>query len=248
MQIMETDIPGWSSGNELAVLANLAKRVRKGCSILELGSFTGRNSWILAVNAKASKVHCVDNWGDLDIRRFELETLAYMQGRVDRLVPGNLYEHFLYNTRNANNIITHRIHPSKFEWESPSEVELLVIDSDFHRESILHHLRQSWPHIEAEGLAVGFHFQRREIRDGINDFLDQLAAHNEYPQVVAIPGTSLWGLFKGLKHAKRWGADFSGLFPSCGDSQLLWPRALDDVRNAVAKATARMPKKPENTI
>lgn len=61
--MINPDIPGQMSEEELAFIARLAKRVPVGGRVLELGSLFGRSSWTWAKNVdQTATIFCVDPW------------------------------------------------------------------------------------------------------------------------------------------------------------------------------------------
>lgn len=233
--ITETDIPGWSSGNELGLLASLAARVAPGGAIVELGSFAGRTAYIMAKNAPEVTVHCIDPWGHFDISTVPDQSSVFLSGNIRNFRPGELYDYFLENVRDCPNINPIRGLSTEVSWEGQPEIDLMFIDADHDTSPLLEDLRTWWPRLKRRGLVVGHDWQMRSVKDAVIHYLEELNQQKLFPQLINFPTTTIWGLLRGVTHAGAWGIDFSGLYPN-GDGNFKPPRPLDDVRADIASA------------
>jgi hypothetical protein len=233
--ITETNIPGWSTGNELGLLGSLASRVEAGGHIVELGSFAGRTAYIIAKNAPQATVHCVDPWGHFDISWVPDDSVVYMSGNLRSFHPGELYDFFLSNVADCPNVNPIRALSTEAAWDTQAQVDLLFIDADHETEPLLADMRTWWPRLKRDGMMVGHDWQMETVRKAVLQFLGELNQQEQFPQLINFPTTSIWGLLLGVDHAAKWGMDFSSLYP-CGDGNFKPPRELDAVKADVAAA------------
>lgn len=238
--VTHTDIPGWTSTNELALLASLARRVPAGGAIIELGSFAGRTAWIMARNAPQAQVYCIDLWGHFDIRWIPEKPLSYMGGALERFRPGELFAFFRNNTEDCPNIVPVRGKSQEVSWAGRPAGDLIFVDADHDTQPLLEDLKVWWPRLAAGGLMIGHDWQMETVRQALLQFLRHLNDGGQYPQLINFPGVSIWGLLLGLDHARRWGMNFDALYP-LGDSHFIQPRPIEEVQAGVAEATRGLP-------
>jgi hypothetical protein len=238
--LIDTDIPGWSSRNELALLGSLASRVPNNGTIVELGSFAGRTAAILAKNAPHAKVYCIDPWGYFDLRMVPEDSLVFMSGNLSSFHPGELYEVFLRNVQDCPNIIPLRGLSTDVEWKDQAPIDLLFVDADHDTDPLFNDLRTWWPRMHPDGSVVGHDWQMRTVRDACINFLESINAEKDYPQLLNFPTVSIWGLLKGIRHAAKWGMDFSAIYPYGEDG---WDqlRPLEEVRSQREAAVENAP-------
>jgi hypothetical protein len=161
-------IPGWMPEYELTVIEDLARRVRPGGVIVEVGPFCGRSSWCWAKSADPSvQVNCLDPWNptehpyhppigkdaDADIGLF---------GTADHFVEAMAtFENFRRYTADCPNIVPHQgASPDAFlDWPLAS-VDLVFLDGLHHNPGFHKDLWFWWKRLKPGGIYCGDDYAR----------------------------------------------------------------------------------------
>jgi MMP 1-O-methyltransferase len=125
-------IPGWRSGAESKELARLSFALDPRAIIVEIGTFLGRGTMLLAGPRKlrgSSRVHCVDPF---DGSGDAFSVPEYQQIRAD-LGGGPLRQHFDANMARLGLLDWIEVHQGRQEevvagWREP--IDLLLLDGD----------------------------------------------------------------------------------------------------------------------
>lgn len=135
------NIAGWMGENDCRVLYDYASRVRAGV-IVEVGSFMGRSTKIMALASPTSVIYSID----------PLETVHPSSGLSDpEYVNKRLHEemenfNWIHFRKKSQDVVV--------KWKQP--IDLLHIDGD-HREKPLREDVKSWlPHVKRGGVVI-FH-------------------------------------------------------------------------------------------
>ena len=145
---------GWMSPEELAWLAQWAK-VSK--NIVEIGSFLGRSTKCLAQNTKGT-VTAVDTWlGDSD-------TKASGQGISDTLPEGYLYDEFLKNMEDQENVIPMKMTSLEAAAQCAKEgkkFDMIFIDARHRYEDVKADILAWRPLLSPGGMLCGHDYDKR---------------------------------------------------------------------------------------
>lgn len=131
------------TGREKTLLANLAKQLPRGSTIVEIGSYLGASTCYLASGARLrdGKVYAVDTWTNL----------AMSEGTRDS------YADFIQNTALFKNwIVPLRGLSSAIAQELQVEIDLLFVDGDHSYEAVCADLEAWIPKVKEGGIVV-FH-------------------------------------------------------------------------------------------
>lgn len=221
---IETKIPGWSSKNELSLLASLASRVPENGTIVELGSFAGRTAHVMAKNAPKATLYAIDLWENFSFSAVPAYSLAFMEGDYENFDSHDFYNYFLRNIQSLQNIVPIRGYSQKVALPFDKPVNLIFIDADHDEEPLLEDMKVWWPRMARNGMMVGHDYQMRSVKMAIMRFIEFLHEQGTYVQLIHFPTVSIWGLMMGLEHGKSWGIDCSALYPF-GDDGYTRPNA-----------------------
>jgi len=125
-------IPGWTRNEEAAELSRISFSLPDGCIIVEVGSFLGSGTILLAGPRQmrgSGQVHCVDPF-DCSGDSF---SIPYYNGILSALGGGSLPDHFSENVRQAGLsdwIEVHRGRATEVaeKWTAP--IDMLFLDGD----------------------------------------------------------------------------------------------------------------------
>lgn len=151
-----------------AELAWLAEQASKATRILELGSFRGASTKIMALANPAAKIVVIDAWHDPGTKE-----------SFDKLLEGELAEHRVYpihaNTTDGFNNI-----PEGFE------PDFTFIDAGHLYPDVEHDIRRTLE-IQKQGVISGHDYRHDIPGDGVNK-----AVHEAFPLGVDFPADSIW--------------------------------------------------------
>ena len=174
-------IPGWTRGEEAAELARLSFQQGTDAVIVEIGSFLGSGTIILAGPRRlrgSGKVHCIDSF-DCSGDAF---SVPHYQRILTSLGGGNLRNHFDDNIRSAGLAAWVEVHQGSARmisanWHTP--IDLLFLDGDQSRAGA------------------------REAYDSWSPFLRPggiIAIHNSHPDNHPIDHDGNWHLVETVVH------------------------------------------------
>ena len=161
-------IPGWMPEYELRVIEDLARRVRPGGAIVEVGSFCGRSSWCWAKSAHPTvKVSCIDIWDPQthpytppDADHQDADMASFGDAAHWREAEGTL-ENFQRYTSDCSNIVAIRgASPDDFlDWR-PASVDLVFLDGVHHNPIFHKDLWFWWDRLRPGGIFCGDDYAR----------------------------------------------------------------------------------------
>lgn len=128
-------IPGWTNFYELSLLGIAAKLSPAKSSLVEFGSFCGRNSTVMANNLNEDcDLFCVDLWNSTD--RYPLDKLVFNSQDFDQKLLSQTFEQVA--ERKTWEIVWRRFVPQlhsvkrcpmdSFDFDIPSNTSLIFID------------------------------------------------------------------------------------------------------------------------
>jgi len=155
---LATHIHGWLTDAEAAALFDLARTATpdKGAVIVELGSWQGKSSVLLAagvLSKSGARVFCVDPFGEDESHGYQAKYYDHLIGRR------TLEESFRWNMRRCG--VGHIVHPVKGyshdvvqSWTEP--IDLLFIDASHEYESVYRDFADWSPFVKVGGI-IAFH-------------------------------------------------------------------------------------------
>lgn len=155
--ILDT-IPGWLDAKEAELLHRLAVNVTDGC-IVEIGSYKGRSTLVLATAAKVP-VYSIDPHIPSDNEQFgDADRIEWMQnilnaGVADKVRPINLKSSAVAKI-----------------WDEP--ISLLFIDGSHIYQDVLDDLMQWLPHVKIGGYIAAHDSEWRGVKAALCEFRDQ---------------------------------------------------------------------------
>lgn len=117
---MNVNIPGWMAPEDLEIIAELARGVPAGGTIVEVGSWMGQSTQAWSLNTQA-RIFAIDLWAWMP-KTYE----GPGAGAVD--LKGDAYTQFLGFTRHLTNVTPLRRESSGGEWDH-GLVDLVFIDA-----------------------------------------------------------------------------------------------------------------------
>lgn len=177
-------IPGWMPEQELRVIEDLARRVRSGGNIVEVGSFCGRSSWCWAKSVDPSViVHCLDIWNPAQhpytppsLIDADSDPARFGAAGTWREAEGSL-ENFQRYTADCPNIRAHRgASPDDFGQWPRASAHLVFLDGVHHNPTFHRDLWFWWERLKPGGIYCGDDYARThpDVIYTVRDFASHL--------------------------------------------------------------------------
>jgi len=175
------------SSEELTVLALGASRVSKGV-ILEIGTYDGRTTLNLAVNAPDAQIFTLDLPRE-DAGTTELPVESHEVKYIDKPVSGNLFQ----NDSTSDRITQLLGDSATFDFsEFIGKCGLVFVDGSHSYEYVLSDARRCLPLLRPDGGLLFFHDYGTKWWDGVTRALNELHASDpEFSGLRLIEGTTL---------------------------------------------------------
>lgn len=161
-------VQGYHTPFDLHVFIRFSSQLPPGALVLEVGSFMGLSSLIMAKSFMAAgnytaRIHCVDTWeGSIEHQGF------------DFIKEGRLYDIFCQNIRKSGLgtfIVPVRSDSSKAaERYAEESLDMIFIDGDHSFEGCLKDLRAWYPKLKPGGIFFG-HDGVDEVRSAVETFI-----------------------------------------------------------------------------
>jgi predicted O-methyltransferase YrrM len=180
-------VDGWLTPREIEFLALLGAYPKAAGSILEIGSFRGRSTIVLAKAAELSDqatVHAVD---PLDLDEWMEQTAAKKQSSPRAILEKNLASCGVSEKIQVHQAYSHKLAPT---WNQPLRV--LWIDGDHTYQGALADYENYLPHLAVGGI-IAFHDVMTAFECG-RVFLDKVVKSPRFNK-VGICGSIGWGQF-----------------------------------------------------
>lgn len=129
------NIPTDTTAQELIKLAKLAKATCGGI-IVEIGSYLGASSIVMAKANRHGVIYCIDTW----------QNDAMSEGSWDTMST------FFHNTRHCKNIVPIRMWSTEAADKTPQEVDMIFIDGDHSYEGVKKDIDLYFPKIKSGGI------------------------------------------------------------------------------------------------
>jgi precorrin-6B methylase 2 len=154
-------IPSWTSEAERECLAALAKEVKAGGLIVEIGALYGAITSVLAMNAPDAQVTTIDRFKWSPLADFPLGSVA-ISDRLARLGVCNV------KIVDANSVDVGKT------WTAP--IDLLVVDGDHHYAGVKADLENFGPHAQV----IAAHDYGNDAWPGVKQAVDEFLSG--YPE------------------------------------------------------------------
>ena len=163
----------------------LASQAKVHELIVELGSFLGRSTRVLADNT-AGKVYAVDDWETGIKPHWGPEIL-------EKLTPDfaeNMYRGFCLHLK--DHIEQWRVipvqmnHGDKLDFLGNLKADMVFIDGDHHYEPVKRDIRNALRMMNGGGLLSGHDYDWKTVKQAVDELL---------PDIQIVPGTSIWFCF-----------------------------------------------------
>jgi predicted O-methyltransferase YrrM len=187
-------VEGWCAREELEYLAGLAE---KSMCILELGSWKGRSTSVLAAHTKGIVV-ATDTW------QGSVEHHQMLQGKP----TSGLWFAFQQNISRYENIWplhANSLAAAKLISRGPMRFDLIFIDASHDYESVKADIQAWLPLLSPGGVICGHDYMRWGVK---------LAVRQLVPQHRHVPGTSIWSTEGVSAHDDRHWVHATGQVPN----------------------------------
>lgn len=150
-----------ATNGELIMLSRLASK-KNGGVIVEIGSYLGASSLVLAKSNRKGSLYCIDTW----------QNDAMSEGRWDTM------SEFDNNVRGCNNIVKLRMLSSEAGEKVPKEIDMIFIDGDHNYNGVKTDVDIYFPKLKSGGI-IAMHDigwaegVNRVIREDISPFVFQ---------------------------------------------------------------------------
>lgn len=165
-------VEGWCAPAELQYLASLAEKSR---CVLELGSWKGRSTSVLAHHTPGIVV-AVDTW------QGSVEHQQQLKGKP----ASGVYHAFCSNTSRYDNVwplLANSLSAARTLSHGPMRFDLIFIDASHDYESVKADIQAWLPLLAEGGILCGHDYMRWGVKNAVR----QLVPHHKL-----VPGTSIW--------------------------------------------------------
>ena len=168
-----SDIEGWFSESDKNIYDKMINKYQDGDIFIEVGSFKGRSSSIMAVNIANSnkdiKFYCVDTW----IGSEEHQKGASHEDKD--VVNGKLLDTFLNNTKTVSKYIT-PIQKTSIEAANSfndKSISFVFIDASHDYENVKNDINAWYPKIKSDGTLAGHDWPYPPIVKAVTEFAEK---------------------------------------------------------------------------
>lgn len=192
-------IPGWMSEANLKVIEQIARRVKVGGTVVEIGSFCGRSSFAWASSVRAARIFCIDTW-QLNFNNLGAEQMRTLPGDRSRY-RGSAETTFRALMERFDHVIPLK-GGSTMDWQMPA-VDVVFLDGDHSQGAVSRELDLWSRRLAPGGMLCGDDFRTEPqwigVVKAVTDFAQTRGFHLHVP-----PRTTIWTLFPDLEHLYRW--------------------------------------------
>jgi len=184
---LNLDVPGWMTEPELRLLAEAARQVPDGGTIIEIGSFAGRSAVHLAANsAPGVRLFCIDSFTHVHRKEadpFATKHLAGDKEAVEGRPAGELFDRFTEPWAEKITKVAALSPPPS--WDEPAD--LIFIDGDHTYDGVMRDLVFWRPQLKPGGRFLGHDWDDDDVRAACRAF-----AFDHSLTATCAPDTLIW--------------------------------------------------------
>lgn len=176
---MTNDIPGWISNEGLEIISSYSSKITKNGIIVEIGSFVGRTTSVLAKNHSCN-IFVFDPLPNVGPSLFEEKYHNASHKILGIIEDGDRYNYMTWAkyTQSYKNIFLMREYspPEMFQYK----IDLLVIDGDHGYDSVKKDLEFWVPKVKDGGVVILDDYDWPDVKRAVHDTIPHSINESQY--------------------------------------------------------------------